>query len=928
MRRRESHLLLILAAVLLGVVYLTPPGASAGEDPLPFPGNQIRTSHRRAPSADQLEAYQALRTFAGRDLRARWDEETGTPRGLFGRLSRPFLGAPGESARRFVSEQARLIVPGALKPGALPGALMDPEAAPLRVARVIRRDKVDHVSLLQYHGDLPVIRGGYTVSLRRRPGPGGMVLRSVVSAMGSFFPGIPASFDAAPAVEAEEALRIAMDRLAPRSKPSEPPMEKLVIYPLNGAYHLAWQVDFRTKEPIGRWRVYVDARKRTILEAVDRIIYGDVSGDVWRSNPIRDAGVVSTLPLRDAYVVRGGTTVVTDGAGYYDDGGAATVTSALVGPFVRALNDDVPEVTYTGPPDLVWSYPPWDTHFDEVNVFYHVNLFHDYVRNTLGFYGTDTQLPAMVHIGNNYNNAFYDGTGIAFGDGDGVVFSNFAQDDVIYHEYGHFLFDRAISLGGGRSEQGGMNEGGADYFACSFSDDPVLAEGVRIGGSLRNIDNKTFTPPRIYPDYLIANNYEPHRGGEVWGGAVWDIRKIIGAASCDPIAFDGLFYMPPNPGFLDGRDGMVQSDIDNNYGVHKLIIEQMMFERGIGPAPSTDPFVRIIPNPPVAVAPVPIYFDAIVVDDGTPVSFDWDFGDGTVATTAVAAASHHYTTDGVYNVSLVVTDDTGATGSWSIMVYLLPQGQIVLTPEEMDVGFVRSDELWTNFFGDDDVYAGGLAGFDYHGAALFRLPFLAGGASDIVFDSVTLELMGQDAAAKGPTGGIWAVKMLTQEIDPGWRNEGYLGILSAQTLFTVEPPLTNSDLLSGASNTFGVSSSQLPALHNRLAAGTVSFRVDGPYGVNNLFSWDSGYDLFGEDPAATRVKPVLRIQYTRLRELGDVNADGVVDETDARVVAEAILGIRTLTPDDWSNVDADRNGVLDSRDTAAILAKAAGQLDF
>lgn len=74
--------------------------------------------------------------------------------------------------------------------------------------------------------------------------------------------------------------------------------------------------------------------------------------------------------------------------------------------------------------------------------------------------------------------------------------------------------------------------------------------------------------------------------------------------------------------------------------------------------------------PPVAsftedlhVAPVgtPINFDASASNDpdGTIVSYEWDFGDGTTATGPTA--THTYAAPGTYTVTLTVTDDDGLT---------------------------------------------------------------------------------------------------------------------------------------------------------------------------------------------------------------------------------------------------------------------------
>ncbi|MEA3277188.1 MAG: PKD domain-containing protein, partial [Pseudomonadota bacterium] len=54
---------------------------------------------------------------------------------------------------------------------------------------------------------------------------------------------------------------------------------------------------------------------------------------------------------------------------------------------------------------------------------------------------------------------------------------------------------------------------------------------------------------------------------------------------------------------------------------------------------------------------------ASVDSDGAIVSYDWDFGDGTVVMDAGATPTHAYAADGAYSVTLTVTDDQGATAS-------------------------------------------------------------------------------------------------------------------------------------------------------------------------------------------------------------------------------------------------------------------------
>lgn len=59
-----------------------------------------------------------------------------------------------------------------------------------------------------------------------------------------------------------------------------------------------------------------------------------------------------------------------------------------------------------------------NTHFDEVNAYYHVNKIHDYFKN-LGFSALDKPLPVVVHYGDSFDNAFFspEEGKLYFGDG-------------------------------------------------------------------------------------------------------------------------------------------------------------------------------------------------------------------------------------------------------------------------------------------------------------------------------------------------------------------------------------------------------------------------------------------------------------------------------------------------------------------------------
>jgi Zn-dependent metalloprotease len=78
----------------------------------------------------------------------------------------------------------------------------------------------------------------------------------------------------------------------------------------------------------------------------------------------------------------------------------------------------------------------------------------------------DDGLPLLssVHYGNRYDNAFWDGSRMIFGDGDGDVFNRFTISvDVIGHELTHGVTERLAALDY-RGQSGALNESMSDVF--------------------------------------------------------------------------------------------------------------------------------------------------------------------------------------------------------------------------------------------------------------------------------------------------------------------------------------------------------------------------------------------------------------------------------------------------------------------------------
>lgn len=82
------------------------------------------------------------------------------------------------------------------------------------------------------------------------------------------------------------------------------------------------------------------------------------------------------------------------------------------------------------------------------------------------FDGKDSQVRTSVHFGQDYDNAFWDGKQLVFGDGDGDVFERFTKPmDVMAHEFTHGVTENTAGLSY-QGQSGALNESVSDVFAA------------------------------------------------------------------------------------------------------------------------------------------------------------------------------------------------------------------------------------------------------------------------------------------------------------------------------------------------------------------------------------------------------------------------------------------------------------------------------
>ncbi len=143
--------------------------------------------------------------------------------------------------------------------------------------------------------------------------------------------------------------------------------------------------------------------------------------------------------------------------------------------------------------------------------------FKQYQRDSLD--GNGMTLKSTVHHRRNYNNAFWNGQQMAYGDGDGVIFTHMTELSVIGHELSHGV----VQFSGGlmyRDQSGALNESFADVFGAltvqynlqqSASDaDWLIGKGI-LGPDINGVSLRSMKAPgQAYDDQILGKDPQPY----------------------------------------------------------------------------------------------------------------------------------------------------------------------------------------------------------------------------------------------------------------------------------------------------------------------------------------------------------------------------------------------------------------------------------
>ncbi|MDP4116881.1 MAG: M4 family metallopeptidase, partial [Bacteroidota bacterium] len=200
-------------------------------------------------------------------------------------------------------------------------------------------------------------------------------------------------------------------------------------------------------------------------------------------------------------------------------------------------------------------------------------LFYKSHFNRTSFDNAGHSMINVVHYMQSYNNAFWNGVCMSYGDGDNVKFSNLAGAfDVIVHELTHAVTERTANLVY-ENQPGALNESMSDVFAsCADSTNWLIGEDVYTpgisGDALRNMlfphNNSTqgsnsWQPESMDEFVTLPNTQEGDYGGVHVNSGITNRAFALTAESitrwkAGQIWYRALLvYLTNNSGFYDAR---------------------------------------------------------------------------------------------------------------------------------------------------------------------------------------------------------------------------------------------------------------------------------------------------------------------------------------------------------------------------------------
>ncbi|MBC8042724.1 MAG: M4 family metallopeptidase [Rhizobacter sp.] len=276
------------------------------------------------------------------------------------------------------------------------------------------------------------------------------------------------------------------------------PTPELVISPAQGdfekgEYRLAWKFTLAINAPTpANYEYFVDAKSGAVINKFNSIHTADAGG-TGTSN------YNGTVSFRTNSGVSGGFEAYDIGRNiktYNLNGG-----TSLPGPIATDTDNSW---TTTTQKSIV------DAHWGASNVYdYYKNI-----HNRTSFNNAGAQIRSSVHYSNGYNNAFWNGSQMVYGDGDGTTFTSLTSLDVCGHELTHAVTEYEAGLVY-QGESGAINEANSDIFGAA------IEFYVRGGSANWLIGEECYTPNTSGDALRSMSNPNSENQPDTYQGSQW-----------------------------------------------------------------------------------------------------------------------------------------------------------------------------------------------------------------------------------------------------------------------------------------------------------------------------------------------------------------------------------------------------------------------
>lgn len=254
--------------------------------------------------------------------------------------------------------------------------------------------------------------------------------------------------------------------------------------------------------------------------------------------------------------------------------------------FIRIEDFDLPSLQPVVTNSPQFFYTRSQSAFEDVNAYYHLSQMQSYIAS-LGFTMADTLVEVDVHAVNGADNSYYapnfNPPRLFFGSG-GV---DDAEDaDVLIHEYGHFISDKASPNSNFGSQRKAIDEAVGDYFAASYSKHLNTFNSERIFNWDGN--NEFWQGRAAYSALKFPNDTSSsiYRNGTILCSALMNIYDALGRGVTDSLMLQMLYGLTPNMGLQQAARLLMLTDTLLFDGAHYCVLYQHLHNRGLLPAAS------------------------------------------------------------------------------------------------------------------------------------------------------------------------------------------------------------------------------------------------------------------------------------------------------------------------------------------------------